>query len=185
MILKRIGGAVAALLLAVTLVPGAALAQISSGTQFTGTIDQDLNSKSVNQGTPFTMHNVASSNNDITGAVIYGHVLEVERAGQGHRPHILLGFDTLRTRSGSRYIIDGRVTSVNVQTKNNTTREVVGGVVGMLVGNYIGKHVGTNLGGLLGGAGGYLYTKNYKENVSIPRGSQVSMEVLHSRRQSQ
>ena len=71
-----------------------------------------------------------------------------------------------------------------MQTKSNAVREVGGAVVGDIVGNFLGKHLGTNLGGLLGAGGGYLYAKNYHENVSVPGGSVVTVQIVRSRRQA-
>jgi len=174
----------AVLAFAAMFVPLAASAAISPGTQFSGTLDRVIDSGSANVGDHFRMTNVHSADNNITGATIYGHVTEVQRAGQGARPQVLLAFDRLVTRSGASYRLDARVIGMNVVTKNNTTREVIGAVGGMLVGNMLGKAVGTNLGGLLGAGGGYLYTKNYKTNVSVPAGSSINIQVIRSAQQA-
>ena len=54
----------------------------------------------------------------------------------------------------------------------------------MIVGNIIGKKLGTNAGGLLGAAGGYIYAKNAKQNVTIPANSAVTVQVIRARRQA-
>lgn len=169
---------------AVALVPLAASAQISAGTELSGTIDQNLDSKSAVVGQRFTMSNVHSQDNNINGATIYGHVDEVQAASQGRAAKISIAFDKLHTRSGGSYALDGRATAVQQNTKNNTLNEAGGAVAGMIVGNILGKKLGTNAGGLLGAAGGYVYAKNAKQNVTIPQNSTVTVQVIRARRQA-
>ncbi|HZX68625.1 MAG TPA: hypothetical protein VFE70_07055 [Candidatus Elarobacter sp.] len=169
---------------ALALVPLAASAQITAGTTLSGTIDQNIDSKSAVVGQRFTMSNVHSQDNNINGATIYGHVDEVQSASQGRAGKLSLALDKLHTRSGGSYALDGRVTGVQVNTKNNTLNEAGGAVAGMIVGNIIGKKLGTNAGGLVGAAGGYLYAKNAKQNVTIPANTPVTVQVLRARRQA-
>ncbi|HYZ15819.1 MAG TPA: hypothetical protein VE591_05435 [Candidatus Acidoferrum sp.] len=169
--------------LAVILTPLVASAQISPGTTLVGTMDQSLDSGSVQVGQRFTMHNVHTQDNNINNAVIYGHVADVQRAGQGRPGKIQLAYDKLRTASGNSYSLQGRTENVQVNTKNNTLKEVGGALAGMIVGNILGKWVGTNIGGIVGAGGGYLYAKNSRQNVTIPQNSTVSVQVLRAYRQ--
>jgi len=169
--------AAAALAIAM-LVPVAASAAISAGTQFSGVISQDISTKTAQVGDPFTMTNVSSTDNNIVGATIYGHVAEVTRASQGRKPALLLALDKLKTRSGTTYILNGRVMSMQANTKSNALNQVAGAVAGDIVGNIVGKHLGTNAGGLLGAAGGYLYASNVKQDMTVPANSRLTVQVL-------
>jgi hypothetical protein len=171
------------LALAATLAPMTASAQVSPGTQLSGNLRQTLDTKNVQVGQPVTLTNVTSADGNVAGATLYGHVVEVNRAGQGQRPQLLVTFERLITRS-HRYTIEARVLSMNQQTKSNAVREVGGALLGNIVGNIIGKKLGTNAGGLLGAGGGYLYAKNYRENFSVPGGSVVTVQIVSSRRQA-
>lgn len=168
----------------IALAPLAASAAISPGTDLVGNMDQSLDSGSAQVGQRFTMSNVHSQDNNINGATIYGHVCDVQHAGQGTPGKIQLCFDKLHTQSGNSYALDGRATQVQTSTKNNTLKEAGGAVAGMIVGNIVGKAVGTNVGGLLGAAGGYLYAKNNKQNVVVPQNAVVTVQVLTARRQA-
>jgi hypothetical protein len=169
---------------ALAVVPLAAVAQITPGTDLSGTIDQSIDSKSAVMGQQFTMSNVHSLDNNVNGATIYGHVCGVQAASQGRSAQLQLCTDKLRTRSGNSYVLDGRIVGAQVVTKSNATNEVAGAVGGMIVGNILGKRLGTNAGGLLGAAGGYLYAKNAKQNVTIPANTTVTVQVLRARRQA-
>jgi hypothetical protein len=168
---------------AVAFIPLAASAAITAGTELVGTIDQNLSSKDAVVGQRLTISNVHSQDNNITGATIYGHVDSVQAAGQGTPGKISIAFDTLKTRSGNTYALTGRATGITENTKSNAVNEAGGAVAGMIVGNILGKKVGTNMGGLLGAAGGYIYAKNAKQNVTIPQNSVVTVQVLTARRQ--
>lgn len=180
--LRTLSTAFAALTLAIT--PLVASAAVSAGTVLYGTMDQSLDSGSAQVGQPFTMSHVHSANYDIHDATIYGHVSDVQTAGQGRPGKIGLAFDKLHTTSGSSYVLTGRATQVQTNTKTNAVKEAGGAVAGMIVGNIIGKTVGTNLGGLLGAAGGYLYAKNNRQNVVVPSNALVTVQVLQARRQA-
>ena len=66
---------------------------------------------------------------------------------------------------------------LDVTHANSTTQKAVGAGVGMIVGNILGKAVGTNLGGLIGAGGGFVYANNLKTNITIPRGSTVTLQL--------
>ncbi len=163
------------------LLPLVASAQISPGTQLVGTIDQNLSSKDAQVGQTFTMSDVHSANHDINGATIYGHVSQIQRAGQGKPGQIQLQVDKVNTRSGNVYKIVGYVANAQVTTKSNATKEIGATAVGALVGGLIGHNT---VGALLGGAGGLLYAKNSRENVSISQGTTVTVQISSSLRQA-
>jgi hypothetical protein len=170
----------AALAVLTAFVPLAASAAIGPGSQLSGQLDHVIDSGSANVGDPFRMYDVASQDGSITGATIYGHVSEVQRAGQGARPQVELAFDRLVTASGRTYLLHARVTGMTVKTKNNAGREVLGAVGGAVLGGLLGKGIGA----ALGAGGGYLYTKNYHTNVSVPAGSVVNVQVTRFARQA-
>lgn len=163
------------------LLPLAALAQLTPGTTLVGSIDQNLSSNHAQVGQPITISNAHSTNFDINGATIYGHVSGVQAAGQGTSGKITLAFDKVNTRSGNIYQIQGYASEVAVKTKSNALKEVGGAAAGALVGGLLGHGVGA----LLGAGGGALYAKNSRENVSISQGSSISVQITQSRRQSQ
>jgi uncharacterized protein YcfJ len=169
---------------AVAFIPLAASAQVSPGTELVGTMSTSVDSKSAVVGQQVVITNVHSLDNNITGATIYGHVCSVQPAGQGRTAKLEICMDKLRTRSGGSYVLDGRVVGAQVNTKSNVLNEAGGAVAGMILGNIIGKKLGTNAGGLLGAAGGYLYAKNSKQNVTIPANTPVTIQVIRARRQA-
>ncbi len=163
------------------ILPVAVLAQLAPGTTLVGTFDQNFSSNHAQAGQPFTISNAHSTNYDINGATIYGHVQSVQSAGQGRPGKITLAYDKVNTRSGNIYQISGYTASVDVKTKSNTGKTLGGAAAGALVGGLIGHGVGAIIGA---GAGGALAGNN-RQDVLIPQGSSISVQVTHSRRQSQ
>ncbi len=168
--------AVAAL---VAIAPLAASAQLTPGTSLTGSLDQNLDSKSVQIGQTVTISNAHSPNHDVNGATIYGHVDSVQRAGQGTPGKIHLAFDKVNTRAGNIYQIAGYATNMQVSTKANSTKEIASTAGGALVGGLLGHGIGA----ILGGGAGYAISHNNRQNVSLPQGSLVTVQVTQSRRQ--
>jgi hypothetical protein len=164
---------------ALAALPLAALAQIAPGTQLVGTIDQSLSSGNVQVGQPFTISNAHTTNYSINGATVYGHVASVQRAGQGTPGKIRLAFDKVNTRGGAVYQIEGYASNVDVVTKNNTLKEVGGAAAGALVGGLLFHGVGA----LIGAGTGGLFAKNNRQNVTVPAGSTLTVNVVRERRQ--
>lgn len=161
--------------------PTGIYAQIQSGSTMTGSLDRELNSKDTQAGQPFKLVNVNSNAYEVNGATVYGHVASVQRAGSGTKGQLKLAVDKINTRSGNIYKITGYATNVKVNTKSNVGREAGAAAAGALVGGLIGK----GWGAILGGAGGFLVAKNVHQNITIPQGSLVTVEVTQARRQAQ
>ena len=175
---RTLAGTALAGFMAATMV--VAQAALTSGSLLNGTLNQNLSSNHAYVGEPVSLSNVTSDDGSgsVTGGTLYGSVTAVQKAGQGRPGRIELRFTRLVTRGGAVYSVNTTVTKTNTQTKNNALKEAGGAVAGMLVGNMIGKTIfHTGAGGLLGAAGGFLLAKNNKENVNIPAGSIVQVQV--------
>ena len=169
-------------LLAAVLVgsPVAILAQIHAGTTLTGSLDRDLSSKDTQAGQKFLLRDVSSNAYEINGATVYGHVVTAQKAGAGTKGELKLAADKINTRSGNIYKISGYTTNVKVNTKSNAKREGAAAAAGALVGGLIGG----GWGAIIGGSGGFLVAKNVHEDIVIPQGSLVTVEVTQARRQA-
>lgn len=164
----------------IALVPLGAVAGIAPGSQIVGTIDQTFDSKTAQVGQPFTLSNAHTTNYDINGATVYGHVSGVQHAGRGTPGKIVLAVDKVNTRGGNIYQITGYTTNIKVNTKSNAPRELGAAAGGALVGGLIGHGAGA----IIGGAGGYVIAKNNRQDVSIPKGSLVTVQIAQVRRQA-
>jgi hypothetical protein len=170
--------------LALAVAPLVAAATPAPGTILSGTLNQSFDSGKTQVGTPLTLTNVSSTDGSISNATVYGHVINVVKAGQGTPGKIELGYEKLRLSNGATYAVSGRTTNLTVNTKNNALKEGIGAVVGMVAGNILGKWVGTNIGGVIGAGGGFLYAKNNRQNVTVPANSNVTLQLTRSRAQS-
>jgi hypothetical protein len=161
----------------------------SVGTLLDGTLDQNLSSNHAYAGQAISLSNVTSDDGSrsVRGARLYGHVGQVQSAGQGRPGKIRLDFTTLVLSNGARYAVSTYTTNMRVETKNNALKEAGGALAGMLVGNAVGKTLfGGSAGGALGAAGGFLLAKNNRQDVNIPQGSVVQVQLNSvTRRQSQ
>lgn len=150
-----------------------ASAQLNAGTKLIGDMDRTLNSKDVQVGQTYHLTSVHTTNHDINGATLYGHVAHVQRAGQGTPAKIELAVDKVNTSSGSIYKVSGEVVNVQVNTKSNAGKEALAAGGGALVGGLLGGGTWA----LIGAAGGYIVAKNNRQNVTIPQGSLVTVHV--------
>jgi len=163
------------------ILPSIALSQIAPGTQLTGAINTELNTKHAQVGQKFLLTNVNSNAYSINGATAYGHVASVTSGGQGRKAQIQLQIDKINTKSGNIYKVTGHVVDIKANTKSNAGREAGASAAGALVGGLIGK----GWGAVIGGASGFLISKNAHQDITVPQGSLVTFQLDTARRQNQ
>lgn len=163
------------------MLPAVALSQIAPGTELTGSINTELNTKNAQVGEKFLLTNVNSHAYDINGATAYGHVVSVTSGGQGRKAQIKLAIDKINTRSGNIYKVTGHVVDVKANTKSNAKREAGATGAGALVGGLIAG----GWGAVIGGASGLLVSKNAHQDITVPQGSLVTFQLDSARRQTQ
>lgn len=163
---------IAVALIAAAALPVTALAQYykPAGTQIAGTIQQELRSKTAQDGQTFTMVTPG-------GSTIYGHLSQVDRANIGRKAHLKLNFDTIRFPDGSTSRIHASLVAVQQHKQTNYTRAAGTALGGMIVGNILGKAIGTNLGGAFGLAGGALLAANTANDIDIPAGASATIQL--------
>ncbi len=177
---KTLTGTALTAFMALTIVAAQAL---TSGSMLNGTLNQNLSSNHAYVGEPVSLSNVTGGG--VSGGTLYGYVSSVQKASQGRPGSIQLHFNRL-VANGYTYTVGTNVTNANVSTKNNALKEAGGALAGMLVGNAIGKTVfHTGIGGVVGAAGGFLLAKNNRQDVNMPAGTTVQVQVVSVvRRQS-
>jgi len=155
---------------------------ISNGSSISSTLTNDVNTKSAYVGQPITMSVIAPYPNNgafLAGATLYGHVLVAQSASQGRAASLELTVDRIKLAGTDlQQPITAKIVKIDVRQRSNLTNEAAGTLGGMLIGNWIGKSVGTKSGGLVGAAAGYLLTSNSKQNLDVPAGSTVSVQLL-------
>jgi hypothetical protein len=162
-------------------IPQVASAQYAGAT-YSGRINKSINTSSAYVGEPVALTGVRTANG--TGTM-YGTVTRVIKAGQGRNAQLGMSFTRLVLNNGATYSVNGVVTGMQANTKSNALKEAGGAVAGMIAGNIIGKTIfHTGIGGLLGAAGGYLIARNNKQNVTVPAGSVVQVQLRSVRRQA-
>ena len=158
-------------LAAIVALPASAVAYYKpAGATITGAIQQDINSKTAEEGQRFTM--VTSG-----GATIYGHISQVDRANWGKKAHLKLNFDSIHFPDGSYARLDATLENVQSHKEVNYGQAAGQAVGGMIVGNILGKAIGTNAGGAVGLVGGGLLAANTATNIDIPAGANATIRL--------
>jgi uncharacterized protein YcfJ len=147
--------------------------------QISGTLQNDLSSKTSKNGDTFTI--VTTSAQTAAGTAvpitIYGHVSEVVKSGVTQKAHIKLNFDKIALSDGSSAPIDAKLVSMQPKQQTNAAKAIGAVVVGDLLGNWIGKSVGSNAGWAVGAGGGFLYAATMSSDVLVPAGSTVTLQM--------
>ena len=162
----------------------AAKPPIPNGSSINATLMTDANTKSAYAGQPIKMMikgPFPTNGNLLAGATLYGSVLAVQSASQGRAASIEFAVNSVQLAgSQMQQPIIAKIVKIDVHQKSNIGNEALGTGGGMLIGNWIGKAVGApkGQGGLVGAATGYLLTSNAKQNLDVPAGSTVSLQLL-------
>jgi F0F1-type ATP synthase assembly protein I len=156
---------------------------LPAGTNFNAVMDNALNSSNAYVGQRFTMHVTAPyPSYSLQGAYLTGHVLSVQHASQGRKPELQLAIDRLVLRSGTAVNVSAQVTSMQQQkSESNLGHSALTAVGGMIAGNMVGKTLfHTALGGPVGLIGGALVGLNAKTNFTVPAGSHINVQLIHT-----
>ena len=160
--------------------PASAAEAIPVGTTITGKMMTALDTSTVETGHGFSMQVTRPYPNgdpSYAGAIVRGHVADVQRAGQGKKAGLTLAFDSIVLPSGESSRLTGHVVTIDQKQKSAVLQQAAGAGAGMIVGNILGKAVGTNLGGLVGAAGGFALGNNRKANFVVPQDAQVTIQT--------
>jgi hypothetical protein len=141
-----------------------------AGVTISGAIQQEISTKTAQDGQQFTM--VTDG-----GSTIYGHLSEVARANIGRKAHVKLNFDSIRFPDGSTSYLHASLESVQSKKQVNYGQAAGQILGGMIAGNILGKAIGTNAGGIFGLAGGALLASNTATNIDIPQGAYATIRL--------
>ncbi len=154
---------------------------IPSGTTITGKMQTQLDTSKAEIGQGFSMvvtRPYPNGDPGYAGAIIRGHVGDVQRAGQGRKASVTLVFDSIVLPStGQSAKITGHVLTIDKKQNSAVLSQAAGAGAGMVIGNILGKALGTNLGGVIGAAGGFALGNNRKTNYVIPADAEMTIQT--------
>lgn len=173
---------------------------VPDGTTLIATLDQDLSTRTSNEGMNFSM--TVNSPSEFAGARIDGHVSQVERGGRvSGRSAMTFNFDRITTRDGRAYSFSGFVDSVrssngetvrvdnegtvqegDSRTTQTVQRAAIGTAVGAIIGAIASGGKGAAIGAILGGGAGAgsVYVQG-RDDLDLLRGSEVTIRASSPR----
>jgi hypothetical protein len=164
---------------------------VPNGTQLVAELNSNLSTETAREGDRFTMR--VRSPGEYAGAVIEGHVSNVNRSGRvTGRSEFTLNFDSIRLPNGRTHSFAGILESVRTpggeivrvdnegavrdsnQTDRTITRTAIGTAVGAIIGAIAGGGKGAAIGAAIGaGAGaGSVYVQG-REDLELVTGTEV------------
>lgn len=168
---------------------------VPDGTRVVGVLENALSTRSSREGDRFTMR--VTSPDEFQGAIIEGHVSQVERSGRlTGRSVLTLDFDRIRLRDGRSYEFAGIVEAVrepdgdivrvdtegtvrdDSQTSRTTTRTAIGTAVGAIIGAIAGGGRGAAIGAIIGAGGGAgsVYVEG-RNDLELDPGTEITVRA--------
>lgn len=144
---------------------------ITAGTTFRGKLQQEISTKKSHDGDHFTI--VGKD-----GQTIEGHLANVQAAGFGKKPSMVVVFDDVKMPDGSTAEpVDVKIVNAGAfDAKTHHFR-----TMGMVIGGAIAGHMAANAahtkhGGLAGAAGSYVLSQQMKTDVDVRPGTVVVLK---------
>lgn len=168
---------------------------VPDGTRIVGTLENTLSTRASRVGDRFTMR--VTGPREFEGAIIEGHVSQVERSGRlTGRSVLTLDFDSIRLRDGRSYEFAGMVEQVretdgdvvrvdtegtvrdDSQTSRTTTRTAIGTAVGAIIGAIAGGGKGAAIGAIIGAGGGAgsVYVEG-RNDLELNPGTEITLRA--------
>lgn len=155
---------------------------VAAGTTFYGKLQQEISSKTSHDGDKFTLveaDTLFHKTPALHGAVINGHLENVQPAGLARKPSMTIVFDNM-------VMPDGTTAPVNVQlmnlhafdAKSHHLRTIGLMIGGAIAGHAVARHTGRRHGGMLGAAGGYVLSQELKSDVDVKPGTVLELRFL-------
>jgi hypothetical protein len=152
---------------------------VTKGTTFSGKLGQEISSKKNHDGDTFTLteqdtlfHQAPA----LHGAVIDGHLENVQAAGLGKKPGMTIVFDDIKLADGTSAPISVKVDNIGTfDAKSHHLR-----TVGLMIGGAMAGHMaaGAHHGGVLGAAGGYMLSQQMKTDIDVKPGTIVVVKFV-------
>src|SRR5579872_2163816 len=151
---------------------------VAAGTTFYGKLQQPISSKTSHNGDAFQLQQTDTlmhKNPALHGAVIDGHLDNVQAAGPLRKPGMTLVFDDIRMPDGTKAPVDVQLVSAHAFDARSHRLRTLGLMIGgAIAGHEMRKHSGHG-GGMLGAAGGYVLSQTLKTDISVPAGTVVEL----------
>lgn len=154
---------------------------IAAGTDFYGKLQQPISSKTSHDGDTFQLQHTDTllhKNPNLQGAVIDGHLENVQAAGAMRKPGMTIVFDDITLADGTKDRIAAKLVSLHAfDAKTHHLRTIGMMIGGAMAGHVLHSHTGKG-SGMLGAAGGYVLSQTMKTDISVPAGTVLEVRLL-------
>ena len=184
-----IGAAALTGTLVASLAASALAVTIDAGTQISGSLQQQIDTKTARDGDTFTMttNGLTDAAGAPVNATIYGHLSEVVASSYTHKAHVKMNFDRIQFADSSSAPVSAALVAVDKKQNTNFLRAASEVVGAMVAGNVVGKWAGTDIGGVIGAGTGILYAANTASDIVLPQYANVKISLtqnIESRQQA-
>lgn len=149
---------------------------VAAGTQYYGKLERPIGTKMSKDGDSFAIDETRSSDKALNGAVIDGHLEDIQPAGTMRNPKMTVVFDDIRLPDGTNAPVDVQlITSETFSPKTHHLRTIGMMIAGAIAGHELAVHTGKRHGALLGAASAYTLSQAMKTDIAVPAGSVVEV----------
>ena len=152
---------------------------VAAGTEFYGKLERPIGSKMSKDGDTFSLDETRAADPALKGAIVDGHLEELQSAGPMRNPKMTVVFDDVRMTDGTKLPVN--VQLVNLKAFSPQTHHMR--TIGMMIGGAIDGHdlaakTGTKHAALMGAASGYALSQQLKTDIVVPAGTVLEIKFL-------
>jgi hypothetical protein len=174
---------------------------VPTGTRFLVRLDDELRTDRVRVNQKFkvvTLEPLQAADGLVlrSEAVIFGHVSRIEPAAATGRARLWLTFDDIQTPDGNRPIIaevisvpgehsvrsgeskEGEIEARTSRNRDNLEAAAAGAAIGAAAGGAAKGGKGAVIGAAIGGAAGFLISSGLGQELDLPKGAKLEIELL-------
>ena len=151
----------------------------AAGTKFYGRLERPIGSKTSRNGDTFSIDETHTRSPALRGAIVDGHLEDLQAAGAMRNPKMTIVFDDIRLPDGTKEPVNVRLVNLKAfEPQTHRLRTIGMMITGAMAGHAVAARTGTKHGALMGAAGGYALSQTLKTDIVVPAGTLIELKFL-------
>jgi hypothetical protein len=152
---------------------------VPAGTEFYGKLERPIGSKMSKDGDTFSLDETRAGDPALKGAIVDGHLEELQSAGPMRNPKMTVVFDDVRMADGTKLPVNVQLVNLKAFSPQTHRLRTIGMMIGgAMAGHALAAKTGTKHAALMGAVSGYALSQQLKTDIVVPAGTVLEVKFL-------
>jgi hypothetical protein len=152
---------------------------VAAGTEYYGKLERPIGSKMSKDGDRFSLDETRAGDPALKGAIVDGHLEELQAAGPMRNPRMTVVFDDVRMPDGTKLPVNVQLVNLKAFSPQTHHLRTIGMMIGGAVtGHALGAKTGTKHAAIMGAVSGYALSQQLKTDIVVPAGTVLELKFL-------